>query len=1223
MRRFISRFILILIVMVSPSPLLAEEYVIFEAVDQGEGLSNRAVSSIVKDSKGFLWFGTQGGLNRYDGYSFKVYKKKPFDSNSLSHDLVQTLHMAADDVLWIGTYQGLNRFDLKNEKFTRYRHIPGDTSSLSNDVVVSILQDGKDRLWVGTLNGLNLFDSESGTFKHYYHDPEQPNSLSNNTVRSLHEDRKGRIWVGTYGGLNQYREESDDFVAYRHDKQDPSTIASDNVMSIAQNQAGELWLGTWGGGGLSKFDIQSGEAINFTLEDNRSYVLNVQDERYVYVGTWGGGLISFDRRQGSSVQYKHSTHAAGSISHDIVYSLFLDESGVLWVGTNGGGINKMKRPDNEFSYWENDPDDPASLSAGKVTAVAEDFKSQLWIGTYNGGLNRYDPQNGRMIRYRHDPETAGTLSNDIVTSIYEDSRQNLWVTTNDGLNRYTRHTDSFERCFGLDAEISLPGQIVYAVTEDFDGSLWFGTYNNGLMHYDPESGEASYFSHDPDDPESLSDNLIYEIYLDSYNNLWVGTNNGLNLFERSEESFRRFFHDENDLTSLTSNTVRDIFEDSSRRLWIGTVSGGINLLDRENFEFSHYMRQDGMPSNTVYGMLEDYRGRLWISTMSQLTLFEPDSEEFQVVDEDNGVRAKEFARGHYSAAMNTELYFGTSDGLYKISPGDFSRNTHIPPVQLTAFRVFDKEVEFDTSLQEVDEIEVLYQDKFISFEFSALDFMSPEKNRYAYKLEGFDEDWIHSGNRRYASYTNLPPGHYTFRVKASNNDGIWNESGLSIKLEVIPPFWRTSAAYFVYVIAGFSLLYLLVQRFKKRQERAFKIKTQEMERQRLEELETEIDERRRIERELIQAKEEAESANKSKSDFIANISHEIRTPMNAIIGYSYLIRKETEDPTIHNFLSVIKRSGNQLLNLINDLLDLSAIEAGKMRVNKVPMRIDELVQDVYSTYSYRIQERGIRFESSIEEDTPEVIEADLHRLRQILFNLVGNAVKFTKNGKISVHVAGKASDAESGDRWAELYFKVSDTGMGIAPEEVSKIFQAFTQQTGQAEKYGGTGLGLTISRRLTEAMGGRISVESEVGKGSVFTVYFPKMKILDSSFRKSETQSSVELHPEKQSGQSSIEDSRVFSGEASRREEAAVWLEEEAYPWWNRISASLFIDDWREFATAVGEKGVEFGAPDLLWYGEQLDKHIATFSISSLREVVLLFPSLAKAFQAPSGSNES
>ena len=1207
--------VVLVILCVLFTPILhSQEHVYFEHIDKSTGLSNLAVSDIVQDSRGFLWFGTQGGLNRYDGYEFRTYKKKPFDSNSLSHDLVQTLYMDKDDILWIGTYNGLNRFDLKSGEITRFEHVPGKADSLSNDVVVSILRDESGRLWVGTLDGLNVLNEDQGNFIRYFHDPEDPHSISNNAIRSIAQDSRGRVWFGTYGGLNLYRPSEDNFKVFTHSEDDPESIGNNNVMTIVQTEPHSLWLGTWGGGGLTRFNIEAETSTNYTLPDNRTYVLNAQKEGVLHIGTWGGGLIEFSIEDEEYNHYTSHSYDSSSISHNIVYSLHYDDSGVLWIGTNGGGINKMKKPDNEFTYWQHNPEDPHSLSEGKVNAVLRDSKGVLWVGVYNGGLNRYDEEQDRMIRYRHNENDPKSLSNDIVTDLFEDSHGNIWVSTNAGLNRYNREKDNFERWFGPEDKTPLKDQIVYGVYEDNDGSLWIATYSGGLARYYPRTERMEYYQHTPYDPKSLSDNLIYDILIDIKGNLWIATNNGLNRFNREEKQFTRYYHDEDDSSTLTSNTIRELYEDSRGRLWMGTVSGGLNLYHPDSDSFTHFMQEDGLPSNTIYGILEDQQGRLWISTMDQLVVFDYEMSQFQVVDEDNGIWADEFSRGHFRDIAANELYFGTTEGLYLLKPGDFSRNEHVPPVHLTSFRVFDREVDFGQSLQLVDEIELSYEDKFIAFEFTALDYVNPKKNKYAYKLEGFDDQWIYPSTRRYASYTNLPPGDYTFMVKASNSDGIWNEEGVSIDLKVIPPLWRTNVAYILYVVLGIFLIYIVQLLINREQRRRFELQTQEIERQRLEQLESEIKERRRIEKQLIQAKEEAENANRIKSDFIANISHEIRTPMNAIIGYTQLIRKQSEDPTIHNFLDTIKRSGSQLLALINDLLDLSAMEVGMLKIHKSAMNLEELVRDIESMYGYRAGEKGLEFTVEIQQGTPVEVYGDSHRFRQILYNLVGNAVKFTEKGRVSLHIQGEKNDEDS----ADLRIFVVDSGIGIRPDEHERIFDAFTQQRGQEDRFRGTGLGLTITRRLAEAMDGTISVHSTSGEGSTFILRFPKIKIVSNGPAGITQPRGEELQTADTEDVLNLD----FSRSIYRKKDLLRRLEEPGKEKWAVISNSLFIDDIQEFSRFLQELGKAHQAEALQKYGRLIERNATILNLGALRLYLSHFPELIeKIRRAPEKEN--
>ncbi|MFO7850792.1 MAG: two-component regulator propeller domain-containing protein [Spirochaetia bacterium] len=1240
-----------ILILCSLSPVHGDGNVRFEHIKKEKGLSSLSVSSIVQDQRGFLWFGTQGGLNRYDGYEFKVYKNEPFNANSLSHDLIQTLYMDKDHTLWVGTYNGLNKLNTLTGDVRRYIHDPEDQSSLSGSVVVSVLRDSRGELWVGTLEGLNRLNEETGEFTRFLHDPDNPGSLSSNTVRDIYEDSSGRLWIATYDGLNRYHREENRFSAYRAD--------CEFTMTLGQSRNGHLWVGTWGGAGLYDFDINSKSFTPYPLPDERAYSLETNGDGSLLVGTWGGGLVELDAQSGKVTSHHTSSNEDFNLSHDIVYSLHRDRAGILWAGTNGGGINKMVAPENEFTYYGSDPDDPDSLSKGKVNAVFVDDRDNLWVGMYNGGLNRYDAEGERMVHYRAHPETPSSLSNDIVTDIFQDSEGTLWICTNGGLNRYNYEEDDFEVFHKGDPPFYLQDDIVYKIIEDVDGFIWIGTYSSGLTRYNPRTGEVSHYRSNAEDPHSVSDNLIYDFLVDKEGLLWIATNNGLNRYDEERDRFITYFHDESDLNSLTSNTIREIFEDSDGRIWIGTVSGGLLRYHREEDNFSFFMEEQGLPDNSVFGILEDFRGRLWISTSDTLAIFTPGEERFQRVDEDNGIWAEEFTRGH---ARDTDgrVYFGTTKGLYRIEPRDFKRNTHVPPVYLTSFEIFGKEAELEKPLTEVESLSITHKDRYIAFEFAALDYVSPEKNRYAYRLEGFDNEWIESGNRRHAGYTNLPPGEYTFRVKASNNDNVWNEEGLSVGVRVIPPPWRTGWAYAGYVTAGILFIAGLTFLFNREQRRKYERHTQEIERKRLAELEVEIKEKTKAQREMLRAKEEAERANRAKSDFIGNMSHEIRTPMNAIIGYSQLIEDEVKEPTVISFLDIIQKNGRQLLELIDELLDLSVVEAGQLKVNPSEVDVPSLMEDTAAVYVGKAKEKNVELSVSVREGTPRKVFLDEMRIRQVLYNLIGNALKFTERGYVRVEASTEKCDSlpeeeedlpgqkekrlekstEIGEGGWSRYcyrFTVEDTGIGIPEEEKKRIFDAFTQKEGQSEIYGGTGLGLAISKRLVEAMGGVLKMRSSEGIGSIFIVEFPDLpaaETVSTQTAAEETAAEETASPEigsageasekKDFGDEDSVDSKELvkffvSGDEEDVRRALPQLEGELKDRWASISGTMFIEEWRTFARDLYSIGTENNLSGLREYAQEILDKIQDFEIEKLKELFYGYPSLLKEYKKRAG----
>ena len=769
-----------------------------------DGLSNSSVSSIVQDKAGFLWFGTQGGLNRYDGAEFKLFEDEPFRPGGLSHNLVQTLYLDGE-VLWVGTYGGLDRLDLRTEKISSYRYDAADSSSLSNGVVISVARDARGRLWVGTLRGLNRLDEASGSFVRYLHDPALPTSLPSDVVRDLHVDSEGRLWVATSGGgLARYDEEKDAFTAFKNDPEKPSTIFSDFVTSIDEDDEGALWIGTWFGG-LSRFDPAKGEFLNIPMPDNRIYVVNAEEPGTIWIGSWGGGL--FEYRLAEKRVYAHrSAEASGTLSHDIVYSIKRDRSGEMWFGTNGGGLNKLTRSRRSYESFIANSAKPNSLPQGKINALLVDSKDGLWAGVYNGGLNRYDRAKDAWTSYRHDAADPRSLPNDIVTSLYEDSSGELWVTTNGGFSRMDPKTGRFEN-FVRDAKRPdwLQSEVVYCLEEAREGGMWVGTYTTGLDYYDPESETFVHYSHDPKDPESISDNFIYDLAYDAKGRLWVATNRGLSRMEGGR--FVRYLYDPSNGKGVSGNAIRSLFLDSRGILWIASTGGGLMRYESDTDTFIHYTKREGLPGNSVLSVLEDEESNLWISTQSGLVQYERASGSFRELTLYNELRDRELNSGAAKGG-DGKLYFGSLDVIYAFMPSRYEYNDHRPPVAITSIKVSGNRRSFATAAHYLTKLDLSYAENALEFRFAALDFRDPERNRYSYRLEGFDKNWIKAEGVAAAVYTHLPGGRYTFRVKAANNDGLWNEEGARIAIRVATPFWLSPLAFLFYVAV---LVFVVVQ----------------------------------------------------------------------------------------------------------------------------------------------------------------------------------------------------------------------------------------------------------------------------------------------------------------------------------------------------------------------------------------------------------------------------
>ena len=1060
----------------------------FEHITVEQGLSEGTITRILQDSRGFMWFCTADGLNRYDGYTFTVYRHNPDDPYSLSSSDLNVIYEDTTGALWIGTNaSGLERFDRATEQFTHYAPSPDDPKSLIGNIVWAIYQDRSGVLWVGTNEGLNKLDQETGQFTRYTHVPNVPSSLSGSDVRAIYEDSAGVFWVGTYSGLDQFDRATGQVTArYRRDPADSHSLSSNFVEQIYEDAKGNLWVGTRRG--LNQLDRATGQFKQYlntptdphSLSHNSIRAIFEDSKGVLWVGT-DDGLNMLDRDTEQFTRYYQDPADPQSLSSRLIQSIAEDRTGAIWIGTFGNGVNRLDRTAKRFALYTSDPNNPQGLSSNNVTSVYRDREGNLWIGTNGGGLDRIDSKSGRVTHYRNDPNDPQSLGSNVVTSIVQDQAGALWVAAfHGGLNRLDPATGKLTRYRNDPNDpASLADDDVWTVWVDRAGTLWIGT-SKGLNRFDPTTNTFVRYQYGPKNPYSLSGDDVRAIFEDSAGSLWIGTmTGGLNQMDRTTDIFTRFQYNPNAPRGLSSNQVNTLYQDSTGNLWIGT-SAGLDRLDAASGTFVHYRRKDGLPDDNIQGILEDDQGNLWLSTNGGLAKFNLQTETFKNYDVRDGLQGAQFNLQSAFKSASGEMFFGGPNGLNAFFPDQLADNPYIPNVVLTGFQLFDRPVPVGAKgsplqkhINEADQIILPHDQSTISIGFAALNYRSPDKNQYAYKLEGFDRDWNYvDSTRRLATYTNLPPGDYVFRVRASNNDGIWNNEGKAIPITITPPFWQTGWAYGLYALLGIGLVTGIVYVRTRAQARELAQKERELARER-------------------RVTERLQRLDQLKDEFLANTSHELRTPLHGIIGLAEsLIDGVAGDlPEQARFnLSMVVSGGKRLANLVNDVLDFSKLKHGEMALKLQPVDVKAVADVVLAMSQPLLGSKPMRLVNAVPTDLP-LASADENRVHQILNNLVGNAIKFTERGTVTV--SATVADGSNGDE-GFLSIAVTDTGIGIPADELDRIFESF-EQAGEptAPEYGGTGLGLPITRQLVELHGGQIWVVSTEGQGSTFTFTLP------------------------------------------------------------------------------------------------------------------------------------
>ncbi|MEJ7769832.1 MAG: two-component regulator propeller domain-containing protein, partial [Chitinophagaceae bacterium] len=1015
----------------------------FKRLTTNEGLSQGHVSAILKDSRGFMWFGTDEGLNRYDGYQFKVYKHDPDVTSSICDNVVFDLYEDSLNNLWVGTSKGLDKYNREKDEFIHYT--PKNQAMNVRD----IFQDTKKRIWLGTLNGLFLFKELSNEFLQYQHLPKNSNSLSHNYTSRITEDSEGKLWIGTRDGLNKFDPERQQFTRYKHDPNNSKSISANKIKSVYRDVKGRIWVGTIGGG-VSLFDPKGSSFLSFrhnpqninSVGHNDILSFTEDNNGNLWIGTENGGISVLNIEKNTFINYLSDPTDNNSLSNNSVYTLYKDDIGNIWAGTWSGGVNFVANFGDKFRHYKQIATNANSLSNNIVLCVKGDKDGNIWIGTDGGGLNRFDPKNQSFTRYRNNTGNKNSPRSDYIISLVELDSKTMGLGYHRlGLDIYNKKTGIIQPFPGGKNKDNLVNNSISLQYKDRKGNIWIGTHGHGgLYYFDTQTKILSAFRPDSLDIKNLSINSVIALLEDREGNIWIGTDEGLQLYDTKKNRFSHFYNDPSNKHTLSNNFVYCMLEDKSGNIWIGTGSG-LNFYDKSSGRFTVFTEKNGLANNVIYGILQDGKGNLWLSSNKGISHFNPTTKTSRNYKVSDGLQDNSFKPNACYQSVTGEMYFGGVNGFNVFHPDSIRDNTFIPPVLITDFRIFNKQVNINETdsplhqqISETKEIVVSYKQSVLTFEFSVLNYTLPENNQYAYKLQGFDKEWNYIGNQRNATYTNLDPGTYTLYVKGANNDGIWNKEATSLTLTILPPFWLTwwfeLCSLITIAVASFSIYKWRVQVIESQKK---KLQVQVLER--TAQLAHANEEERK-------ARQDAENANKAKSVFLATMSHEIRTPMNGVIGMAALLADTELNSEQKMYAETITSSSEGLLNVINDILDFSKIESESMELENIDFDLRHCIEEVLDLFAIRAAKAGLDLVYQIHPDVPTEISGDALRLRQILMNLVSNAIKFTQQGDIFLEVQ-LVNLTE--DKKLVLRFDVRDTGIGIAADKMERLFKSFSQ----------------------------------------------------------------------------------------------------------------------------------------------------------------------------------
>ncbi|MBN1951357.1 MAG: hypothetical protein JW801_09135, partial [Bacteroidales bacterium] len=1106
------------------------------------GLSDNVVFCIYQDHKGFMWFGTNDGLNVYDGYEFTLYKYSSVDKNSLSGNSVFGIHEDQKGNIWIAGSSGVDIYESATRSF---RHIPFFEEGISDQYesyTRAIMEDNQGNVVIANTNGIFRYDVVRGGFVRHLKNLGDIGVFDQAGIRSMLVDKENRIWVGMIGtGLYGYDLNGDSLIVKPSDAL--ASMIPKGIWALAEDEEGNIWAGTEKGVFILDSKLTRVRKLEALENLSNEHVRNIRDlafdGRNLWIGTDGGGLLMYNRDSEELRVYSHQEKNPNSLNSNSVRAIMRDRQGLLWVGTFNGGLNFTQvTREKRFENFRKIEGEPNSLINNNVSALFEDSNGYLWIGTDGGGLDRYDRKKRLYRHYVHEPDKANTIGGNAILCITEDNKGRIW------LGGYLSGIDIIDPSTGLiksyrnDPENpnSLSNNDVRDILIENDTAVWVATNGGGLDLFNPKAKTFTHFTEHT--VKALCSDWCLKLFRDSRNRLWLGTYDGITRIDPSRKVFTTFTKGDEG-GGLSNEWIYAFAEDTLGNIWVGTANG-LNLYDSTANKFNKFNTRETWPNEVINGILVHHPQDIWLSTNKGLVRLNPNSRQIHVYDELDGLQGDQFIHGSYFMNASGEMFFGGTQGFNIFMPDSVVNNTFRPPVYLTDLLLFFREVPIggknsplQKSLTETRQIKLSHEQSVITFKYTGLNFINPGRNQYAYMLEGLDDSWNYVGTRREATYTNLSPGTYVFRVKACNNDGVWNDQGASLTVVVLPPWWETiyfritAILLLILFVVTFYFYRMRVLRNQKNllesqvaarthevneKNRLLQQQTSELSRinslledrssqiekqaEGLAEANTLLEERQQqIEEqteELVTQKEELEQVNEhlqelnsTKDKFFSIIAHDLKNPFNTILGFSELLSKNYESLTEEkkrHFADIIFKSTMNVYNLLENLLQWSRSQTNRLKFEPAELDIVDMIKENLALLRETYKSKNISIVTSLKEGSK--VYADKNMVNTVIRNLLSNAIKFTNVGgsvKIEVKHAGD-----------QVKISVIDNGIGIPEKEQDRLFQvdsAFTREGTAGE--GGTGLGLILCKEYIQKHGGYIMVESNEGAGSAFSFTLP------------------------------------------------------------------------------------------------------------------------------------